>query len=54
VPVGLYRGEGDGWVDSFYMIGGAKGSFNYSRYNLLLVRCPWCSETFIPLALRDH
>lgn len=53
VPVGLYRVEGDGWVDSFYMIGGAAGGFNSSRYNQLLVRCPWCSETFVPLVLRD-
>jgi len=53
VPVGLYRVEGDGWVDSFYMIGGGAGGFNYSRYNQLLVRCPWCSETFVPLVLRD-
>lgn len=53
VPVGLYRVEGDGWVDRFFMIGGAKGGFNYSRYNQLLVQCPWCSETFAPLVLRD-
>jgi hypothetical protein len=54
VPVGLYRVEGDGWVDSFYMIGGAKGGFNSSHYNQLLVQCPWCSETFLPLSLRNH
>jgi hypothetical protein len=53
VPVALYRGEGDGWVDSFYMIGGSGGGLLTSRYNQLLVQCPWCSETFIPLTLRD-
>ncbi|MBN1976979.1 MAG: hypothetical protein JW918_06220 [Anaerolineae bacterium] len=54
VPVALYRVEGDGWVDSFYMIGGAEGGFLSSRYNQLLVQCPWCREAFLPLALRDH
>jgi hypothetical protein len=54
VPVGLYRVEGDGWMDRFYMIGGAKGSFNSSRYNQLLVKCPWCSEVFLPLTIRNN
>ncbi|MFL7791025.1 MAG: hypothetical protein AB8I69_02710 [Anaerolineae bacterium] len=54
VPVGLYRVEGDGWVDSFYMVGGSEGGFSPSRHNLLLARCSWCSESFIPLALRNH
>ena len=52
--VSEYRVEGDGWVDSFYMIGGSEGGFSPSRHNLLLARCSWCSESFIPLALRNH
>jgi len=54
VPVALYRGEGDGWVDSFYMIDGSEGGFGYSFHNQLLVRCPECNEVFIPLELRNH
>jgi hypothetical protein len=54
VPIALYRGEGDGWVNSFYMIDGSEGGFSYSPYNHLLVQCPWCSETFMPLSLRNH
>jgi hypothetical protein len=54
VPVGLYRVEGDGWMDSFYMIGGSTGGFSYSRYNQLLVKCPWCSEVFAPLIFRNN
>jgi hypothetical protein len=54
VPIALYRGEGDGWVDSFYMIDGSEGGFSYSFHNQLLVRCPECNETFMPLELRNH
>ncbi|MBN1218090.1 MAG: hypothetical protein JXM69_04120, partial [Anaerolineae bacterium] len=54
VPVALYRGEGDGWVDSFYMVGGSEGGFSPSRYNQLLVRCPWCAGIYLPVILRNH
>jgi len=53
MPVSLYRVEGDGWMGQFYTLNGAEGNFFYSRYNQLLVQCPWCAEVYVPLALRD-
>ena len=52
LPVGLYRLEGDGWNGQFYTLQGAAGGFSYSAYNQLLVRCPTCYPTFLPLTIK--
>jgi len=54
LPVPLYRVEGDGFEQGFYLLGGSQGGFWYSSHNQLLVRCPWCSETYLPATVRDY
>jgi hypothetical protein len=54
MPIPLYRGEGAGWQDKFYVVNGAAGGFNSSRHNQLLIHCPWCAEVDLPLVLRNH
>jgi hypothetical protein len=54
MPIPMYRGEGTGWQDRFYVVNGAQGGFNYSHHNQLLVHCPWCAEVDLPLVLRGY
>jgi hypothetical protein len=54
VPIAMYRGEGTGHDDGFYMMDGSKGGFWYSHSNLLLSQCPWCAEVDLPLILGDN
>jgi hypothetical protein len=53
VPISMYRGEGTGWQNGFFLLNGSKGGFWYSHSNLLLSQCPWCAEVFSPLILLD-
>jgi hypothetical protein len=53
LPVGLYRLEGDGWNGQFYTEQGAMGGFTYSTHNQLLVHCPACLRSYLPLTLQD-
>jgi hypothetical protein len=50
----LYRMEGDGFFDSFYMEQGAAGGFSYTSHSQVLEKCPWCSNCFLPLVLRNY
>jgi hypothetical protein len=54
MPIPMYRGEGTGYGDSFYVLNGSKGGFWYSHSNLLLSQCPWCNAIDLPLVVRDN
>jgi hypothetical protein len=52
VPIPMYRGEGTGHPNGFFVLDGSKGGFWYSHSNLLLAQCPWCAAVDLPLVLR--
>jgi hypothetical protein len=54
MPIPMYRGEGTGHEDGFYVLDGSKGGFWYSHSSLLLSQCPWCAEVDLPLILGNN
>jgi len=51
--IGLYRLEGDGGGDQFYVGQGAAGWFNATRHSQSLGPCPECRKVYLPLTLRN-
>jgi len=54
MAVALYRGEGDGFFDTFYTVGGSAGGFWYIKHNQFLEQCPECHNIYLPLTLREY